>query len=163
MQKAAGTAAKLALAWRLIPVLPAALAKMGSCLSVFLDVHGLRSRVAELEAQLTAARGGGAAALAAPAAGGSGPPAEVLFFPDPAMWVLRGAGMGVGGPGRWLPVQSGSRWCRRAAGSLPCATAAHALARLAHPHPATPGPAATARAAAATTAATRTRAPACCG
>ncbi|GBF99930.1 MT associated signaling phospholipase D [Raphidocelis subcapitata] len=86
---------KLALAWRLVPVLPALVGKMGGCISTFLETETLRSRVAQLERQLAAGGGGGAAApggggsvsvVAAPAGG------EVLFFPDPAMPCRNGKG-----------------------------------------------------------------------
>jgi len=72
-----GTAVKLLVAWRVAPHIPAAIAKMGGCLSVVLDNKGLRSRVATLEQQLAAGGNGGAGVAAAGA--------EALFFPDPAM------------------------------------------------------------------------------
>jgi hypothetical protein len=132
----AAAAAKFAVAWRLLPVLPAAIAKMGSCLSVVLDVRGLRSRVAELEAQLAAAGAGGGSGVAAPGSS----PAEVLFFPDPAMWV------GDGGHGASGCV------CR----TLSCRAGPF------NPGPPQTGLAATATTVVATTARMRTRAPACC-
>lgn len=75
---------KLIIAWRLAPFLPAAVEKMGSCVSALVDNDGLRNRVQQLEQQLAATGGGGGAAAAA--GGGAGPASmEVLFFPDPAM------------------------------------------------------------------------------
>jgi hypothetical protein len=81
MQGIIATGIKLLVAWRVAPFVPAAIGKMGGCISVLLDTEGLRRKVANLEAQVAAGGGGGGggAVGAAPAA------AEVLFFPDPAM------------------------------------------------------------------------------
>lgn len=67
-------AAKLAVAWRLAPYLPAACGRVASAVGAAADAEALKRRVRELEARLAASQAGGAN-------GG----ADALFFPDPAM------------------------------------------------------------------------------